>query len=186
MNIVAAPHALLELAPLAVERSRLTDAVARLLTRTPLTELATCTRESPAFAWGEAALALVATRPGRTLVLRALARLPAADVDAALGRATRELLATRRAAAAPAVTLLAEQSLGEAEGHLEGTRDASGTRRPEEAFARGLGAAAAVWLLEAHGAAWPEAERRRLLGALDPASRSAAAQEATAMLGESK
>ena len=35
--------------------------------------------------------------PGRTLVLRALARLPAADVDAALGRATRELLATRRA-----------------------------------------------------------------------------------------
>ena len=138
--------------------------MARLLTRTPLTELATCTRETPPFAWGEAALALVATRPGRTLVLRALARLPAADVDAALGRATRELLATRRGAAAPAVTLLAERSLAEAERHLERTRDASGAPRPEEAFARGLGAAAAVWLLEAHGAAWPEAQRRRLLG----------------------
>ena len=183
VSVVATPHALLELAPLAVDRSRLTDAMARLLTRTPLTELATCTRETPPFAWGEAALALVATRPGRTLVLRALARLPGGDVDVALGRATRELLATRRGAAAPAVTLLAERSLGEAEGHLEKTRG-PGAGRPEAAFARGLGAAAAVWLLEAHGAAWPEDERRRLLGALDSASRSAAAQEATAMLGE--
>jgi hypothetical protein len=186
VNVVARPHPLLDLTPLAVDRSRLTDAVARLLTRTPLTELATCTRTAPPFTWGEATLALVATRPGRTLALRALARLPTSDVDTALGRATRELLATRRGAGAPAVTLLAERTLAEAEGHVARSQ-ASGrdaTARPESAFARGLGAAAAVLLLEAPGAPWADEDRRRLLVALDPAARSAAAQEATAMLGE--
>jgi hypothetical protein len=181
VNVVTTPRALLELAPLAVERSRLTDAVARLLTRTPLTELATCTRQEPAFTWSETALALVATRAGRTLALRALAALPPGEVDAALGRATRELLATRRAAGSPAVTLLAERALAQAEGHAP--RPQGVAARAEEAFARGLGAAAAVLMLERSGAAWTEDERRRLLAVLDPAARSAAAQEATAMLG---
>ena len=182
VNVVATPHPLLELTPLAVDRTRLTDAVARLLTRTPLTELATCTREAPPFVWGEATLALVATRPGRTLALRAMARLPPGEVDVALGRATRELLATRRASGAPAVTLLAERALARAEGHV--ARAEAGASRPDAAFACGLGAVAAVLLLEAPGAAWAEDDRRRLLGALDPAARSQAAQEATAMLRE--
>lgn len=182
VNVVATPHPLLELTPLPVDRTRLTDAVARLLTRTPLTEMATCTRDAPPFVWGEATLALVATRPGRTLALRALARLPSGDVDAALGRATRELLATRRASAAPAVTLLAERTLAKAEAHVG--RSGAGSARPDAEFASGLGAVAAVLLLETPGAAWAEDDRRRLLAALDGAARSPAAQEATAMLGE--
>ena len=182
VNVVATPHPVLELAPLAVDRTRLTDALARLLTRTPLTEMATCTRDAPPFVWGEATLGLIATRSGRTLALRALARLPSGEVDAVLGRATRELLATRRASGAPAVTLLAERALAKAEGHV--ARSEVATSRPEAAFARGLGAVAAVLLLEAPGAGWAEDDRRRLLAALDPAARSTAAQEATAMLGE--
>jgi hypothetical protein len=183
VSVVATPHPLLELTSLAVDRARLTDAVALLLTRTPLTELVTSTRDAPRFVWGEATLALIATRPGRTLALRALARLPSGDVDAALGRATRELLATRRAAGAPAVTLLAERALAKAEGHVARSEEGA-TSRPDGAFARGLGAVAAVLLLEASGATWAEDDRRRLLAALDPAARSPAAQEATAMLGE--
>jgi hypothetical protein len=182
VSVEATPHALLELAPLAVERSHLTEAVARFLTRTPLTELATCTRQAPAFTWGEEALALVATRTGRTLALRALAGLPPTQVDAALGRATRQLLATRRAAVAPAVTLLAERTLAQAEGH--GVQPPGGSPGPEEAFARGLGAAAAVLLLEASGEGWREDERQRLRVALEPGARSAEAREARAMLGE--
>jgi hypothetical protein len=182
VSVAAAPHALLELAPLAVERSRLAGAVARLLTRTPLTELATCTRGAPAFAWSESSLALVATRAGRTLALRALAGFPPAEVDAALGRATRRLLATRRAEGAPAVTLLAERTLGQAGGH--GARPQGGPAGPDEAFARGLGAAAALLLLEASGDGWREDERQRLLAALEPSARTAEAREAMAMLGE--
>jgi hypothetical protein len=182
VQVVATPHPLLELRPLAVDRTRLTDAVARLLTRTPLTELATCTREAPPFVWGEAALALVATRPGRTLALRVLARLPSEAVDDALGRATRELLATRRASAAPAVTLLAEMALARAAGHVARTEGSAS--RLDGAFARGLGAVAAVTLLDAPNAAWQDDDRRRLLVALDPAARSPGAQEAAAMLGE--
>jgi hypothetical protein len=49
---------------------------------------------------------LVATRAGRTLVLRALDRLAPADVDSVLDRATRELLTQEPAALAePAVAL---------------------------------------------------------------------------------
>jgi hypothetical protein len=182
VSVEAIPHALLELEPLAVERSVLTDAVARFLTRTPLTELATCTRQAPLFSWGEEALALVATRTGRTLALRALAGLPPTLVDAALGRATRDLLATRRAATAPAVMLLGERSLAQAEGH--GARPQGASPGREEAFARGLGAAAAVRLLDSSGEGWRENERQRLRLALEPGARSAEAREAMAMLGE--
>ncbi|HEY3821070.1 MAG TPA: hypothetical protein VGL81_28090 [Polyangiaceae bacterium] len=183
VNVVATPHPLLELSPLAVDRARLTDAVALFLTRTPLTEIATCTREAPPFTWGPASLALLATRPGRTLALRVLARLPAAPVDGALGRATRELLATRGASGAPAVTLLAERALARAAGHAGRPENVEASRN-DASFARGLGAVAAVTLLDAPGAVWPENDRRRLLDALDAAARSPAAQEAAAMLGE--
>jgi hypothetical protein len=181
VSVVATPRPLLELTPLAVDRAQLSDAVARLLTRTPLTDLSTCARQAPDFGWSEATLALVGTRAGRTLALRALERLPAAEVDAVLGRATRELLASRRGWEGPAVAVLAERALGEAE---RNTAQAQGAR-PEAAFARGLGAAAAARMLEAPEAPWSEDERRRLLAALEPATRSAAAQEARAMLAES-
>lgn len=185
VSVVATPHALLDVAPLAVDRAKLTDAMARLLTRTPLTEIATCTRAAPAFAWGDAALALAATHAGRTLAVRALARLPPAEVDAALGRATKDLLATRPAAAAPAVAILAERALADAQGRLEGNRGASQATgsRPEVAFARGVGAAAALARLDAEAQAWPHDERVRIEVALKAAARSSAAREATSSSG---
>jgi len=109
----------LDLAPLAVDRSGYAEAFGRLLARTPLTDLATCTRGAPTFGWSESTLSLVAARAGRVLALRALARLPDARVDAVLGLATRELLAQGRPAiAAPAVSLLEERALARAEGQL--------------------------------------------------------------------
>ena len=59
-----------------------TDALALWLTRSPLTDLATATRDSPRFAWSASTLSLVATAPGRSLAFRALARQPA---DKAIG-----------------------------------------------------------------------------------------------------
>src|SRR5580704_1301006 len=44
VRIAAFPLAILELGPLAVDRSHLVDALAQLLGRTPLTDIATCTR----------------------------------------------------------------------------------------------------------------------------------------------
>jgi len=180
VNVVATPHPLMELAPLAVDRARLADAVARWLRRTPLTDLATCTRPTPAFGWTEATLALVATRAGRTLATRALAPLPATEVDAALGRATRDLLVARRADGAPAVALLAERALAEAQGHVAVGTPVS--TRPEVAFARGLGAAQASRTVDARRDVWTDEERRRLLERLTPAAQSAAAREAALLL----
>jgi hypothetical protein len=186
VNVVKTEHTLLELEPLAVDRSGLTEAMARFLGKTPLTEIATCTRDAPTFVWGPATLALVATRPGRTLALRALARLPATDVDAALGRATRDLLGARRAMAAPAVTLLGERALAQAAGHVERGHGGAvpSPALAHAAFARGLGAVAGMLMLEAGEPGWPRAELARLNAALDVAARSPAAREATAMLGE--
>ena len=70
-------------------------ALGLFLRATPLTDFATAGRASPAFEWSEAALGLVRTAPGRALALRAAARAPETAVDAALGRATRALLASR-------------------------------------------------------------------------------------------
>ncbi len=119
VRVVEKWRPLLELDPLAVDRERLHGAVAELLARTPLTDLATCTRAAPRFAWSAPTLALVATHGGRTLVLRALRRLVGPDVNAALGRATGGLIAHEAAEfAAPAVALLPE-----ARAVLEGEAD---------------------------------------------------------------
>jgi hypothetical protein len=172
----------LELGPLAFDRTTFVDALARLLARTPLTELATCTRVVPAFVWNEATLAVVATRAGRTLALRALARLPASEVDAALGSATRALAARGPASRASHVlALLGERAIAAAQGHVARSADGMGGARPEATFARALGAAVATRLVEAD-MAWREEDRRRLLAALAPAARSAAAREALAMV----
>jgi hypothetical protein len=126
----------------------------------------------------------VATHAGRTLAVRALARLAPAEVDAALGRATRDLLATRPAAAAPAVAVLAERALADAHERLDGVR--SGPRqadtRSEAVFARGVGAAAALARLDAEPQAWSQQERARIEAALTAVARSSAAREATPSL----
>lgn len=67
------------------------DAVGAWLSRSPLTDLATAARRSPAFRWTDASLALIATVPGRTLAFRALSRQRPTDVMGALERATNEL-----------------------------------------------------------------------------------------------
>jgi len=183
VSVVATPHPLLDLEPLAVDRERLTDTLASLLGRTPVTELATCTRVAPPFAWSDGALGLVSTRAGRTLGLRALAELPPHDVDAALGRATRGLLATRHAAAAPAVALLADRALAEAQGHGAEARRVPSVVRPEAAFARGLGAAAAVKQLAGTEASWRPEEWRRIVDTLEAATRTPEAKSAAELLG---
>jgi hypothetical protein len=199
VSIVRTPRRLMDLAPLAVDPERLVEVVAKLLACTPLTDLATCTRALPTFVWGEGPLALVMTLPGQTLATRALARLPTAEVDAALGRATRDALATRPRTARAAVDLLANRAIARAEGHVtdagptSNADPAEGKTNPvpashgvarstpadpmsfaaHAAFARALGAAAAVRALASPHPRWNEADRRKLRVALEPAAREA-------------
>ena len=164
VHVTRASRGLLELAPLAIERTILVGVLAELLARTPLTDLATCTRAVPPFGWGSATLALIATRAGRTIAMRALARLPVAEVDEALGRATRGALAKNQSGARPALELLAERAIAEAQGHVGAV---TGTPLAEEAiFARRMGAATALRMLEAPDSGWPEEERVQLRMAL--------------------
>jgi len=62
-------------------------ALAAWLSRSPLTDLASITREAPVFTWSPAAIALVAVPAGRTLAFRVLARQRVELVGAALERA---------------------------------------------------------------------------------------------------
>ncbi|MCL2447794.1 MAG: hypothetical protein FWD17_02475 [Polyangiaceae bacterium] len=156
-----------DLAPLAVDRERLTQALAALLERTPLTDIATCTRQVPKFAWSEPALALLQTDGGLRLALRALDRAPAAEVDAALGRATRDVLSgPLRGRAGPVVTLLAERAVASLEN--EARRDAAtATADTDARFALGIGAvAAARALATAPASRLRQDERARLSSAL--------------------
>ena len=62
-------------------------AISAWLSCSPLTDLASLTRESPAFAWSRSTIALIATVPGRVLAFRVLSRLRLEAVMAALERA---------------------------------------------------------------------------------------------------
>ena len=181
VNVVRVPRPLLELTPIAVDRERLTGALAALLARTPLTDLAACTRGVPAFEWHPAVLALVATGPGRTLALRSLARLADHEVDRALGRSTRALLASpHRNQAAPAVALLADRAVAEVERRLDGDRGRSPVA--DTPFAQAVGAIVARRALVAGNGAWSTRDRARLIDALTPLAQSPAAQEARSLL----
>jgi len=79
------------LQPVAVESAAVEAALAGILARTPLTDVATCTREAPRFVWTTWTLGLVSSRGGQTLALRAVARLEPSEVAQTLERATREL-----------------------------------------------------------------------------------------------
>jgi hypothetical protein len=181
VHVTRTPVPLLELEPLAVGRAALTGAVAALLARTPLTDLATCTRAAPAFSWNEATLALLQRPAGRTLVMRALARLSPADVDVALGRASRAAIAGTRSLAPSALALLADRAIARAHGHvvadivLPHVATGPSSLADEAAFARSLGAAAALRALSAPGSAWSHAELHALRDALAPAARQASA-----------
>jgi hypothetical protein len=140
VNVAAAHRSLLELTPLAVDHARFAHAISEVLDRTPITNIATCTREDPAFEWTERSLAFLGARAGRILATRALDRLPSDAVDAVLGATTRRLLDGRlRPRAGPVLRLLADRTVASLS-----TPTAEG-RPPAEAalFARALGAAAA-------------------------------------------
>lgn len=179
VSVIERRTRLVELTPLAVDREQLTRAVSLLLDRSPLTAIAACTRTAPRFAWSGGSLALVATRAGCALALRALEALPEAEVDAALGRATRSLLELRRDLAGPALRLLSERALAEVAGHLP--PPTAGT--PHEALlARALGAVVARSRLENGEAGWPEPDRRRLLDGLASVVSGVAGQSAVTLL----
>ncbi len=170
VQVVRRPRALLELEPIAVDRDRLSEVLTALLARTPLTDLATCTREAPPFAWRASSLGFIGAKAGRALALRALVRLPRAEVDVALGRATRSLLALGRGdMTRPALSLLADRALMEA----AQPGDAEGGEPRDVTFAHALGALVAREALAADGARAP-GDRARVARSLTRAAQSRA------------
>jgi len=132
--------------------------VARWLEKVPLTDLATCSRELAPFAWTGATLGLFATPRGRVLGLRALALGPAADVDAALGRATvAHVKASAWENLARIGDILAERALTAASTELGGPstdREVEGDAH----YARVLGASLALGRIDTLGLT-PQAAR---------------------------
>jgi hypothetical protein len=151
-------------------------ALAQLLRATPLTDLATCARAAPRFAWVPSTLAVVRAPVARTLALRAIALEPTDAADAALGRATRELLAARQwRDASAALLFLGHRAFAGAQasaawpGPIEASEDM--------AFARAVGARVARrWLDDPHGGV-AESEARRLAPVFDAAARGSFAEE---------
>jgi hypothetical protein len=186
VNQVKMPRPLVELPAngSAVDGGRFAATLVSFLERTPLTDLATCTRESPTFAWTGATLGLVACRTGRTLASRVLALSLATQVDTALGRATKALLAVRAwGAAEVAMELLGERALARAEASLSRSEEGDlGLGEGDAAFARAAGAIAAQQWVTKQGAAMGATERRALLQALEPLVTSNAARELRSLL----
>jgi hypothetical protein len=193
VNVSARGTPLLELTPLAFERESLVEAVTLLLQKTPLTDIATCSRSLPPFSWTIGALALVSTGAGRTLALRALAHLPPLEADAALGRASHAALKEPPAAAhtagesrqaSPSVlalaSLLADRAIALAQ---SGDLGSPGVWSDDVAVARGLGAAAAARALAAGQGTWSSEQRRALLTALGTAAQSPLGLQAASAIG---
>ncbi len=106
-----------------IPRERYVDIIAKLLSCTPLTDLATASRSAPSFRWSETTLSLVSLPVGRTLALRALARTSPAAAIAMIASAS-EVLAQTHAHSAP----IAQQFLAE----LVQTARAQGAAPPGE------------------------------------------------------
>ncbi|MBX3227548.1 MAG: hypothetical protein KIT84_14435 [Labilithrix sp.] len=170
----------------AVDVQRFGAVVESLLTKTPLTDLATVDRAAPAFQWTHATLSLAATRGGRTMVTRALALLPQRQVDAALGRATKRLFLSKAVRALfVAVDLLRDRALAAASQQL-GKDDPEplvlGPDQNDAAFALGAGALVASHWIAQTGGGFSENERRTILQVLAPAASSTAAREVQQLL----
>jgi len=182
------PHPLMELpqSGAAVDAAKFSTTLTELLRRTPLTDVATCARGGPPFAWSDAAVALISSRNGRTLVVRALGRSKSSAVDAALGRATRYLFTSRAFAyLAPVLDLLGERLLGEATARLASSSQGAeveplafgGGPETDATFARAAGALVAQRFIATQGECFSEAERRGLLALLGPLASTNAAKE---------
>lgn len=170
----------------AVDLDRFAMAVRGLLAKTPLTDVATIARETPWFSWTRENLALASTRAGRTMALRALARMPDRAVDAALGRATRALFEEHAPRAAlVALDVLRDRALTRAEARL--SSDAPdplvlNAESNDAAFAISAGALAASEWIARTGGGFREAERQALVAVLQPAATARAATAIRAML----
>jgi hypothetical protein len=191
VSVSRARRPLLDLAPLVIDRSWLVDGIAEILARSPITDLATCARREPAFAWNETTLALLQRPAGRALAMRVLARLPPSDVDRALGRASRAAIAEHGGLGPTALALLADRAIADAHagGHVQASAPPSFAAFPtatalatppakaedEAALARALGAAAALRTLASPNVAFSDAERAGLRAALEPAAGQAVA-----------
>ena len=171
-----------------VDPSRFTSVVEALLSKLPLTDLATIQRPSPPFVWRHETLSLCATHAGRTLVLRAFGLLSERVVDAALGRATRQLFAGKALRAlVVAIDVLRDRALMSASARISVTdREPEpltlGPEHNDAAFAIGAGALAASHWIAQTGGGFGEAERKLMLQVLTPAASSAAAKEVRALL----
>ena len=171
----------------AVDLSRFTSVVEGLLSRTPLTDLATINRAAPLFAWSHETLTLCATTAGRTVILRAFAQLPERQVDAALGRATRQLFAAKALRAVSlAIDLLRDRALMAAEARIGIDREPDpltlGPEHNDASFAMSAGALAASHWIAQTGGGFAENERKLLLRVLAPAASSSAANEVKGLL----
>jgi hypothetical protein len=171
----------------AVDMARFTTVVEALLARTPLTDLATIDRAAPLFTWRHESLTLCATNAGRTVILRAFAQLPTRQVDAALGRATRQLFAAKALRAVSlAVDLLRDRALMAASARIGLDRDPDpltlGPEHNDASFAMSAGALAATHWIAQTGGGFAENERALLLRVLAPAASSSAAGEVKALL----
>lgn len=137
------------------------EGVSAWLRKTPLTDLATCTRGAPAFQWSPETVQLASTRAGRTLALRALDGAITLDVETALGRATQALLDARATQPLAVIAaLLGEHTLARAVERAERREPESEASAKEAIVARAVGAYGATAILAANdGALRPEIAR---------------------------
>jgi hypothetical protein len=171
VHVDKTPRSLVELPATGASAARepFARALGRILEATPLTDLATCTRADPAFAWTPAALSLVATSGGRTLAIRAMGRERDAEVDAALGRATKPLLDPKaRVALLAALPLLAERAIAIAQASGNAIAPVAG----DAAFARGCGAIAARALVASGAMPLAPRDAVHVTTLLDPIAQS--------------
>jgi len=185
VHVDKTPHTLAEL-PAAgghVLQSDFEAGVTAWIRKSPLTDLATCARHSPPFAWSAESLAFVSTRAGRTLALRALADLASLDVDGALGRATKALIASCASSAlAVATALLGERSLAAAVERAEKATTEAEPTGDDATVARAVGAFGATQLLAVNEGALKPDVARAVRWQLEPWTQTPAAQTAKALL----
>ncbi|MFO0741813.1 MAG: hypothetical protein U0270_38310 [Labilithrix sp.] len=170
----------------AVDLNRFASVIEAFLQKTPLTDLATIDRATPAFIWSHQNLSLTATHAGRTIVTRALALLPQGAVNTALGRATKRLFLGRATKALfVAVDLLRDRALAAATQQL-GKDDPEplvlGPEQNDAAFAVGAGALVASHWIAQTGGGFSATERQTMLRVLAPAASSTAAREVQQLL----
>jgi len=184
VNVEKAERGLTELlghGGIAEHEAAFEGALALFLRASPLTDFASCARESPRFRWAPEGLALVRAPVARTLALRAVSLAPTDPADAALGRATRALFAAKAwRDATTALDFLGHRAMNAGQGPAPSL---TGDGTDDAAFARAAGAMVARRWLDEPSAGLTEGERRRLAPIFDAAARAGAARELAILTG---